>query len=225
MTRYAVYGIPGIAPGDAPESIRLREAAESWFARAEVQDLTVDTRRYGLHATLSAPFRLAGGRTEEQLLAAADAFAASRAPVVIPGPRPAVLGRFRALLATGEQGELDALAAAVVREFDGFRAPLDAADIRRRRPESLTPRQRELLDRWGYPFVLDEFRFHLSLTDPVPAGRAAEIDAALDEHFARVSGIDAPLTAIAISVESVPGAPFTTLSVHPFAARAAQETA
>jgi hypothetical protein len=223
--RYAVYAVPGADDAAAPEAIRLREAVEGWYATDAVRDLTVDARRYGFHATLKAPMRLADGRTEAELRAAVEAFAATRAPVVIPAPRPAALGGFRALLPDGDERALTSLAEAVVRELDGFRAPLDEAEQRRRRPEHLTPRERELLERWGYPYVLDEFRFHLTLTDRVPAARAAEIDAALAEHFASVAGIDVPLTALAISVEREPRAPFELLSLHPFTDRPALEPA
>ncbi|PRY68615.1 uncharacterized protein DUF1045 [Glaciihabitans tibetensis] len=235
MSRYAVYAIPGVDEGAEAEAIRLRDAVEAWYRRDELQELTIDARRYGFHATLVAPIRLADGRTEAQLRTAADVFAAARPPLVIPGVRPATIGHFRALVPQGdhEGGEyeggdheaLHALAAAAVQEFDDFRAPLDESDIRRRRPERFTPRQRELFERWGYPYVLDEFRFHLTLTDPVPPERADEIDSALEEHFAAIVGIDVPLTAIAISVEPTPGAPFELLSVHPFADRSALETA
>ncbi|WP_345750674.1 DUF1045 domain-containing protein [Microbacterium rhizophilus] len=235
MTRYAVYALPGalaidpIRPSsaassgtlgqlpDAPEAVRLREVVEAWYAREEFRDLTVDARRYGFHATLKAPFRLADGRSEAELREAAGAFAAARGSVTIAAPRPAALDRFRALLPTGDQSELDALAADAVREFDGFRAAPNADEIGRRRPERLAPRERELLERWGYPYVLDRFRFHMTLTDPVPADRAAEVDAALESHFAAVSGVDVPLRSIALFVEPEPGDPFEILSVHPFA--------
>lgn len=222
MTRYAVYALPGaLGAGDAPEAVRLRHAVEAWYAREEFRDLTVDARRYGFHATLKAPFRLAAGRTEAELRAAADAFAAARGPVTIADPRATTLGSFRALVPHGDRGGLDALAADAVRDFDGFRAAPDEAEIRRRRPERLSPRQRELFERWGYPFVFDEFRFHLTLTDPVPAERTAEVDAALETHLAGVTGVDVPLLSVALFVEPEPGAPFRIHSVHPF--RAAQE--
>lgn len=225
MRRYAVYAVPGASAGDADEAIRLRAAVEAWYLRDELHGLTIDARRYGFHATLLAPFRLAAGHTEAELRAAAEAFAAGRAPVVIPGPRPAAMGGFRALLPNGDQDDLSALAASVVRQFDGFRAPLNEADVRRRRVERLTPRQRELFDRWGYPYVFDEFHFHLTLTDSLPAERTAEVDAALAQHFAGVAGVDVPLTGITISVEPQPGAAFEILSVYPFAHRFALETA
>lgn len=224
MTRYAVFAVPGANDDDVAEAIRLRGAVDAWFARAPIEPVTRNARRYGFHATMKAPMRLAAGRTESELRAAADAFARGREPVLIPRPRLTAIDGFRALVPSGDVSELDALAAAAVREFDGFRAPLAEADIRRRRPERLTDHQRELLHRWGYPYVLDEFRFHFTLTDPVPTERASEIDAALEEHFATVVGVDVTLTAIVISVESEPGAPFELLSVHPFAPRPALET-
>lgn len=223
MRRYGVFAIPGAEEDDAIEAIRLRAAVEAWYGRAELQDVTIDARRYGFHATLKAPIRLSAGRTEGELLEAADAFSAARAPVVIPGLRPAAIGGFRALLPGGDLDELDAFAADAVREFEQFRAPLNDADLRRRRPERFTRRQRELFERWGYPFVLDEFRFHFTLTDSLPAERTVEIDAALQEHFEGVVGVDVLLTSIAISVEPAPGAPFEILSLHPFATRSALE--
>jgi hypothetical protein len=217
VTRYAVYALPGaLGDADAPAAVRLRDAVEAWYAREEFRDLTVDPRRYGFHATLKAPFRLAEGRTHAQLRAAADAFAAQRRPVTIAAPRPATLGRFRALVPHGDHADLDALAADAVRAFDAFRAAPTDAEIRRRRPERLSARQRELFERWGYPFVLDEFRFHMTLTDPVPAERAAEVDAALEARFDDIAGVDVPLLSIALFVEPEPGAPFRIHSVHPF---------
>ena len=222
MTRYAVYALPG-ALGEAvePEGAALRAAAEAWFARPDLRDRTVDPRRYGFHGTLKAPFRLAEGRTEEELHAAADAFAAGRDDVVLRSPRVARLGRFRALIAAGDESGIATLADDAVRAFEAFRAPLTDAEIARRRPERLTPRQRELFARYGYPYVLDEFRFHLTLTDPVPHEAADELDAALAAHFAAIAGVDVPLRAIALFVERAPGADFEILSVHPFAENSA----
>lgn len=230
MRRYAVYAIPGADAGGAGEALgprgaALRDTVESWFGRDEFLGLTVDARRYGFHATLGAPFRLAEGTTEAELCAAADAFAAGRAEVTIPGLSAAAIGGFRALLPGRDPSALNALAADVVCEFAPFRAALTKDDVLRRKPERLSPRQRELFEQWGYPYVLDEFRFHFTLTDPVPPERAASVDAALEQHFSGIAGVDVPLTAIVISVEPEPGAAFETLSVHPFADRTVLETA
>ncbi|MCL2581729.1 MAG: DUF1045 domain-containing protein [Streptosporangiales bacterium] len=185
MTRYAIYAAPGTGTAD-PAAIALRERAERWLGRAvsgapvapgvpdgwdraRVDAITADARRYGFHATLKAPFRLARGRTAAELDAAVARFAAGRAAARIPRLSLACLGAgFYALVPGDDAPGLRALAAETVTAFDAFRAPPTAAETARRHPERLSERQRELLAAWGYPYVLNEFRFHLTLTDPVP---------------------------------------------------------
>lgn len=217
MTRYAIYGVPGL-DDTAPEvAVRLRERVERWYA--DEPEITADPRRYGFHATLKAPFRLASGRDADELERAAAAFAASEAPVALRGVRPAAIGSFRALVPTRDTAEIDALAARVVDGFEAFRAPLTDAEIARRRPERLTPRQRELLAAYGYPYVHDEFRVHMTLTDAL-ADDGAAVDARLEDAFADLAGADIPLTAIAIFAEDAPGEPFRIHSIHPLAKEA-----
>lgn len=217
MTRYAVYAIPGAEGEDAPGAARhLNDTVARWYARDDVQDVTVTPRSYGFHATLKAPFRLAEDVTEADLQAFTAAFAAQRQPVVIPAPKPAALGKFRALVPTGNQNGINELAADIVHGFDGLRAPLTDREYQRRRPEELSARQRALLDQWGYPYVLDEFVFHLTLTDPLPEERIDDVDRAIATHFAEVDGVDVLLTSLAICIEPAPGGPFQLLSRHPF---------
>lgn len=222
--RYAIYALPGaLGSDDAIEAVRVRAAAESWFAREDLglQGFTTSARRYGFHATLKAPFRLAEGRTERELREAAEAFAAGRSSATITAIAPRAISEFRALVPTGDQTSLNDLAAAVVREFDEFRAPLTAEETERRAPHLLSTRQRELLETWGYPYTLDEFRFHLTLTDRLPAEQAPEIDAALNAQFGDLTGLNVPVRSISIFFEPEPGAPFEILSTHPLAANPA----
>jgi hypothetical protein len=69
-------------------------------------------------------------------------------------------------------------------EFDTFRAPLTAEDRARRNPSKLTPRQRGYLDRWGYPYVMEDFRFHMTLTGRLDAERREPVIAMLRSNFA-----------------------------------------
>ncbi|OHV50057.1 MULTISPECIES: DUF1045 domain-containing protein [unclassified Pseudofrankia] len=210
----------------------LREKAEQWLGRGvsgepvtpgvpagwtreTVDAMTVDARRYGFHATLKAPFRLAEGRTPEDLDDALARFAAGRAAVMIPRLSLTRLGDFFALVPGAEAAELYALAEAVVTGFDGFRAPATEAELARRRPASLTPRQRELLRAWGYPYVLDEFRFHLTLTDRIAPGRQPAVERALSGWFAASLGATVPVDALALFTEAEPGAPFALRALHP----------
>src|SRR5260221_14664685 len=58
------------------------------------QDATAEPRRYGLHATLKPPFRLASGATRDELVTALGEHAAARKPIVAPPPVLRRLGRF-----------------------------------------------------------------------------------------------------------------------------------
>lgn len=216
MTRYAVYGVPGIDEGAPGVAVALRERVEAWYARRPEE--TVGPRRYGFHATLKAPFRLADGVGPDDLDRAVADLAAARPPVVLERVRPAVIGRFRALVPTGDTEAVDALAASAVCDLDRLRAPLDDADIARRRPERLTPRQRELLECCGYPYVLDEFRLHLTLTDALD--EPGDVDEEIRAHFAGLVDRDVPLTALSVFAEPEPGAPFEVRSVHPLGGQA-----
>ena len=148
--------------------------------------LTGDPRKYGFHATLKAPFALAPLQHEAGLIAACDSFATS--PRAIPAITPLVqaISSFIAIVPAAPSAELNSLAQDCVEAFDRFRAPMTPADRARRKPEALTPRQVKQLDRFGYPYVRDDFRFHLTLTGRLPAERAAEVLAMLQARFAEL---------------------------------------
>lgn len=146
--------------------------------------LTVEPRRYGFHGTLRAPFRLADGVTMAQVADTVAHLAADLAPVVCDGLRLEDLHGFVALTPTGCEAALLDLGARVVEATNPLRAPLTPAEVARRRPADLSARQRALLDCWGYPHVMEEFRFHLTLTDRL--ADPAPVIAALADHFAQV---------------------------------------
>lgn len=148
------------------------------------RELTLEPRKYGFHATLKAPMPLADGKAEDGLRAACASFAET--PRTIPLVRPIVdsISGFIAVVPAEPSAELERLAADCVRAFDCFRAPLTPGDRARRRPEQLTPRQRDYLDRWGYPYVMEEFRFHMTLTGRLAAERREPVIAMLRQRFA-----------------------------------------
>lgn len=151
-----------------------REAGRLVVPGLDGARLTGEPRRYGFHATLKPPFRLADGMAPEALEAAVADLAARLTPVPLDGLRLDAIGRFLALVPEGDQAALAALAGRLVRDLDRFRAAPDPADLARRRARGLTRAQEANLVRWGYPYVLDEFRFHMTLTGPLePADLAA----------------------------------------------------
>lgn len=182
--RYAIYYAP--EPGSTLDRLGAallgydaHRGAELAFPDAipfaDWRELTQDPRKYGFHATLKAPMALAAGKDEAELLAACAEWAAT--PRAIPCIEPVVapISGFIALVPAKPSAELQALAADCVRAFDPFRAALTEKDRARRNPSKLSPRQVEYLDRWGYPYVLDEFRFHMTLTGRVAPERAEPI--------------------------------------------------
>ena len=228
--RFAIYTAPGLRAAD-PVGALLRQRAEQWlgrsvsqhpltpavpdgWTRAAIDAITVDARRYGFHATLKAPFRLAEGRTPEELDAAVARFAAGSAATVIPQLTLARLGGFFALVPGAEAPGLHALADEVVRALDDFRAPATEAELARRNQAALTPRQRGLLSTWGYPYVLDEFLVHLTLTDRIPKEQRSPVERTLTDWFAELLGADVPIDALAVFTEAEPGAPFELRAVH-----------
>jgi putative phosphonate metabolism protein len=157
------------------------------------RDLTMDPRKYGFHATLKPPLSLAPGATEAALVAACERFAETPRP--IPRIRPVIdaISGFIAVVPAEPSIELTRLAADCVRAFDCFRAPLEAEDRARRQPSTLTPRQREHLERWGYPYVMEDFRFHMTLTGRLAAERREPVLAMLRANFSALA-----LTTLAI---------------------------
>ncbi len=195
--RYALYYVPSsVAPlykfGAALlgyDSFTGRSEAvpgEVEAAFADWHDLTRAPRPYGFHATLKAPFALAAPRGEAELRAACADFAAQ--PRVLPVMEPVVslVGSFVAVVPANVPEALTRLAAECVETFDAFRAPLTASDRARRNPAALSARQVAHLDRWGYPYVMDEFRFHMTLTGRLPPDRQASVLAMLRERFAAI---------------------------------------
>lgn len=193
FSRYAIYVTPDGPLGDQGaawlgwDAARGRPVPQPEIPGLDLPKATARPRKYGFHGTIKPPFRLAPGTTPEGLEAALEALCAKAAPVALDGLEVARLGGFLALTPTGAaapQDALSALAAQVVRDLDPFRAPLTGAEIARRRARPLSPTQEANLHRWGYPRVMEEFRFHLTLTGPLRDARGTlPIVAA---HFAPV---------------------------------------
>ncbi|WP_417817335.1 DUF1045 domain-containing protein [Tritonibacter scottomollicae] len=192
FTRYAIYFAP---PADAGWSKWAtgwlgwdmeagREAAAPEAGTLDVAAITATPRKYGLHATMKPPMRLATGTDEAQLRAACAALAATRAPVTLDGLQIDRLGRFLALRPVGDVTVLNALAAACVTELDAFRAPAPDGEVAKRRTAGLSAEQDTNLVEWGYPYVLDQFRFHITLTGKLPKGDLPAVEDYLASELA-----------------------------------------
>lgn len=225
--RYAVYFAPSAGGAlwrfgsawlgrDAETGAYPARPPAEGFAPQRLDELTAEPRRYGFHGTLKPPMALAPGRSEADLLAACAGFAASRTAFEAPPPRLAALGRFLALVPSAPSPELDALAADCVRAFDALRAPLTARELDRRRASGLSDRQDRHLRDWGYPYVMEEFRFHMTLTGGLDAAERERLAVILERLTAPLSVEPLPVDAVALFVQREHGAPFRILARFPF---------
>jgi putative phosphonate metabolism protein len=224
--RYAIYYAP-------PADSLLWRMASAWLGRdaydgrvlprpqlpsldgLDLEALTADPRGYGFHATLKAPFELTADRAEVELLAFAEAFA-GRQPAFEAAIAPAALGRFLAFRLATSTPRMDALAEACVKEFDAFRAPLSDHDLARRRRAGLTAEQDERLVRWGYPYVFDDFRFHMTLTGGIADEAVrSRVLAALQAHFAEIPRMHR-FDGVAVFKQDDRDAPFSILERFAF---------
>jgi hypothetical protein len=172
--RYAIYYTPppfsalarfgtGVIAYDCFDAVEVAHAPPDGIDSNIQKLMTLDPRRYGFHATIVAPFYLKE-HSEEDFIAAASAYATKTAPVRIEGLDVATIGDFVALTPAVLSEEISRFAANCLKAFSAYRAPLSDADRERRMKGKLSPRQIELMDQWGYPYVLDEYRFHMTLT-------------------------------------------------------------
>ncbi len=230
--RYALYFTPAASDSLTLAAARwlgrnaftgapLDQPGTAGFDRPALKALTADPRRYGFHATLKAPFELADGRSEAELVAEVARFASDFEGFEIPQVVVGRLGSFFALVPAAECAPLQAFAGEVVRRFEDFRAPLSSADIARRRPDELSSEERQNLVQWGYPYVFDTFRFHMTLTGRVPAEDAPAMEDALLRYFADFHGRPLAISAIALFREPSRGADFTVHSLFPLTGGAA----
>lgn len=234
--RYAIYFTPG-------REDPLTRAAASWLGRdpfsgsavshpsvaalspAEIAFHTAAARRYGFHATLKAPFRLAAGETEQSLDAGALLFAQSAEPVALPRLVLGQIDGYFALLPAEPVPALHRFADEVVVAFERFRAPLTDAEIERRNPDSLKPAEFRNLCQWGYPYVFEAFRFHMTLSGRVFGEEAARVRTAIESFFGPLLEQPVLIDGVALFVEPEAGGPFHVRTRHELGRRRERKSA
>lgn len=225
--RFALYYTP--AEDDPLTRMAARWLGRSAFEREvgaafssadpEHLALTAEPRRYGLHATIKAPFRLRAGHSIEALEQAVRDFCAARSPCPIGKLHIGQIGHFFALVPTAPPPSLVALAAQVVEDFEPFRALLNKAELDRRLGSPLDEVETAHVARWGYPYVFDRFRFHMTLTGPVEASRQSAVRRRLEQVFSPVIEADLSLDALSLFVQGGPGSDFTVWARYPLQGR------
>ncbi len=215
--RYAIYWTP------APETA-MAEFGALWLGGTETFGLAPaftaraikSPAHYGLHATLKAPFRLRDDVSPRALQDALDEFCSTRRPASGGPLALAQYQRYLTLALNGNTADIDWLAAESVTHFDRFRAPLEEIDRNRREIDSMSPREATFLEEFGYPYVLSDFRFHISLAGPLAASELDETAKALDPHLASFVTGPFQIEDLTLLGEPKGGGVFKILSRHRF---------
>jgi putative phosphonate metabolism protein len=209
MGRYAVYYAPDPQGGfhrrlsawlgrDASNDASVPQPDIAGFTSQAFRQLTAEPQRYGAHATLKPPFQPAADHDDRTIGEGVARLAARLAPVVMPPLRVTRIGRFLALTPERQEPALAALAAACVRALDHLRAPPSPTELAKRRTAGLSARQETLLDRWGYPYVMEEFRFHITLSGQTDGETLDRLATAATDHFAEDMQAGLPVDALTL---------------------------
>ncbi len=174
--------------------------------------LTAHPRRYGWHATLKAPFQLAAGNDLNALRSGARRICQGRRPFDLPAWRLSTLDGFLSLRPEQSPFELAQFAADCVQQLHNFAAPLSESELARRRLAPLSHEEDALLLAWGYPYVLQHFQFHLSLTGSLnllPSYMLPALMQAANSHFQQLPA--AHIDRLSIFIEPRSGEDFQLL--------------
>ena len=142
-------------------------------------------------------------------------FASQTAAVLLPTLALRRLDRFLALVPSHPCPAIEDLAARCVVAFDCFRRPPAPAELARRRAAGLDPAEESHLLRWGYPYVLDRFRFHVTLTGPLEPVEAERLMPPLTRLFEPATKEPVAIADIALFHEPGAGAPFALIERFP----------
>ena len=202
---------------DAATGEALTRPPADGFDTARLDAITGTAANYGFHATLKPPFAPAEGFGEADVIAAARSFASGRRRFVVPPLVLAPLGGFIALQLSAPCAEMNALANACVEAFETLRAPPSDAELAKRRSGGLTRRQEDLLVRWGYPYVFDEWQFHMTLSCRLDDDERDRLLAGLAPAVVPLTNVPLPVESICVFSQPDRGAPFRLAARCPFA--------
>ncbi|MCJ2165280.1 MULTISPECIES: DUF1045 domain-containing protein [unclassified Pseudodesulfovibrio] len=219
--RYAVYYAPeqgselerfGAAwLGRNPDGKPVAQPSPPGLDHEALSDLTATPRHYGFHGTLVPPMALGGGCTRQEFIGYIEALARTQEPFEMAPLSVRPIGSFLALVPEDQAG-LAHLAEAALRALHPFRAPPLSAEKKARRAKGLTGNQERLLEMWGYPYVLEEFRFHVTLTGHVEEeARRAELFDIVTRYAIGVTGRPWPVRELCVFHQHDRQAPFTLM--------------
>lgn len=231
--RCAINFVP---PHDDPLALKAaawlgRDVYSGMPRRTEIEGLTAGDhsfltalpRRAGFHATLKPPFTLEDGHSVHELERRLTQYSLGLTPIALE-LRIMLVDTFFALVPVQNDPRLDRLAANLVAEFDSFRRPMGADDLERRSAARFSAAQLSNLEKWGSPFVFDQFRFHMTLSGPVDRAERDHVALVLTRYFGSAP-IPVLVDRLVLSVQEEVHEPFGVHSAHPFSRLPHRKTA
>jgi putative phosphonate metabolism protein len=223
--RFAIYFAPSVTSplwtkaaewlGRDPTSGEVSEAGVAGLSRERLAAVTTSARRYGFHATIKAPMALAEETSRVELEQALAAFGLHHQQLPIGRLKLTLLDGFLALVPEQQGETLTRFAGECVAQFDRFRRPMSASERARRIHPGLSAYQIGLIDHYGYPYVMDQFQFHMTLTDRLEAADREPLMKAAEAWFAPLLGREIMLDRLSLFHEAEPGSPFMRVADFP----------
>lgn len=225
--RYAIYYSPeartplwslgtGWIGRDALSDQTMEPRHRVAVSELERQALTAIPAHYGLHATLKAPFELRAGHTYDDLRQRLLGFCADRVRFTLPPLILKNMDDFVALVPGRHCEQLNVLAQDCVEQFDEFRQPMSVHELNIRKGEPMTRQQYDLLLRWGYPYVMQAFRFHITLSNRTIRNQCDKVMRGLAPGLKQVNAKGVQFDGLCLFYQETRNQPFLLLERFPF---------
>ena len=188
-SRYAIYYAP-------PKESSLEEFGRYWFGwdplnaklinnkhrinylnRFGIKNLiNIDKnvlipKKYGFHGTLIPPFKLNKNYSTNTLFKKTEDIAKKFKKFKFYKFKLKKINNFYAFVQNKKNNNINKLSNRLVRELFKFRSPLTKKEIDRRNPSKLSKLQLNILYKWGYPYIMSEFNFHMTLASEVTGNK------------------------------------------------------
>ena len=188
-SRYAIYYAP-------PKESSLEEFGRYWFGwdplnaklinnkhrinylnRFGIKNLiNIDKnvlipKKYGFHGTLIPPFKLNKNYSTNTLFKKTEEIAKKFKKFKFYKFKLKKMNNFYAFVQNKKNNNINKLSNRLVRELFKFRSPLSKKEIDRRNPSKLSKLQLNILYKWGYPYIMSEFNFHMTLASEVTGNK------------------------------------------------------
>jgi putative phosphonate metabolism protein len=174
-----------------------------------IVEITAEAASYGFHATLKPPMRLREGTSWDDVVTATEDIASTLPPFDLPRLEVADLQGFLALRDAEPSAALQVLSDSCVRGLDHLRASPTEEELARRRKANLSAEHEAMLVRWGYPYVLESWFFHMTLTRRLSLAELAIFRPAAEAMFADTLRAPRRVVDICLFAQPSNGAPFT----------------